>query len=344
MLLRKTAPFVRLASRSHSFARRRFSSLALYFTGTFDTRRRSILAHEHDCRSCSVSGHSTIQTWQFVWGLEKTLKLFYGDTKLSQMDTATAVYAFDVDLRNPVLFVYNTSQPEPHSDAILIQSQDTFFIPDRARSFQTHIRRSRDERYLEARRQDFYIRDLGRASSALPAVHAAKRFTAVNNKTAQYDCIDGGLVAPNPTLNSLMFMLSMNTISEVDRIATLSLGTGAVVGDYALNADSPWRWLTSLDLFRVVIDCGSKVPQTNLYDMFYDQLHVRDKQFLRIQPLTNDTSNYAEALNSITDVSQLDMLKTIGELVARDYTDDLDDFIEEFIFGTEEKDPEMKKA
>ena len=141
-----------------------------------------------------------------------------------------------------------------------------------------------------------------------------------------------------------MFMLSMDTISEVDRIATLSLGTGAVVGDYALNADSPWRWLTSLDLFRVVVDGGSQVLQANLHYMFYDQLHVRDKQFLRIQPLTNDTSNYAEALNSITDVSQLDMLKTIGELVARDYTDDLNEFIEEFIFGTEEKDQEMKKA
>ena len=81
-----------------------------------------------------------------VWGLEKTLKLFYGDTKLSELDTAAAVYAFDVDFRNPVLFVYNTSKPHPHSDAILIQSRDTFIIPGEDRDLQRHIERSRDER------------------------------------------------------------------------------------------------------------------------------------------------------------------------------------------------------
>ena len=150
-----------------------------------------------------------------VWGLEKTLRLFYGDTKLSELDTAAAVYAFDVDFRNPVLFVYNTSKPHPHSDAILIQSRDTFIIPGEDRELQRHIERSKDERYLDARRQDFYIHDLGRASSALPTVYASKKFTAVDDKTAKYDCVDGAMIAPNPTLNSLSFMLSMDTISEV---------------------------------------------------------------------------------------------------------------------------------
>ena len=128
------------------------------------------------------------------------------------------------------------------------------------------------------------------------------------------------------------------------RIATLSLGTGAVIGNYSLDADSPWRWLTSLDLFRVILDGGGEVVQANLHYAFYDLLEVKEDQFLRIQPLTNDTSKYAAAFNSITDVCQLGMLKRIGNIVAMDYTDALKEFINDFVFGTEEKDPEKKKT
>ena len=282
-----------------------------------------------------------------VWRLEKTLKLFYGNTKLSELDTATAVYAFDVDFRNPVLFVYN--RIEDYSAAELIQSRDGFILPGEGQKPQQHTESSR-QRYLDIRQEeDFYIRDLGRASSAFPGIHASKSFTAINNKTAKYDCVDGAMVGPNPTLNSLSFILSMETMNKdrknsdtkidmVRRIATLSLGSGAVVGNYSLDSKNYTRWFTSGDLQRVIIDGGSEVVQANLHYAFYDLLEVKEDQFLRIQPITNDTSCYAAALNSITDVCQLCALKEIGEMVAMDYTDTLRTFVRDFIFA-EEKDP-----
>ena len=143
-----------------------------------------------------------------VCGLEKTLKLFYGDTKFSKLNAASAAYAFDVDLRNPILRLQQIREIQRCGSHSVAQH---FFLPGECQKPQQSVERSK-QRHLDIRQEeDFYIREFGQADIVFPGIHVAKTFNAVNKKTAKNDCVDGAFVGPNPTLNSLSFILKAET-------------------------------------------------------------------------------------------------------------------------------------
>ena len=274
-----------------------------------------------------------------VHGLEEALTLFFGDTKLSELHTSVIVHAYDVRQRNPILFSFNGEAKETYSAATLVQSRDALILHsagETERSKET----SREGRYLEVLREDFYIRDIGRASSALPGFHHAKVVHPISNSTKNYQCVDGGLVAPNPTMHSLNFMLGMSSVVDINRIATISLGTGGVIGDFTVNVGGGARWLLSGDLLSIIYDGGNEAVQSNLYYLFYEQLHFDRGQFLRIQTFAQKDSGYDEPLNSLTHVEHLMELKKIGQITAEQYKDDLKDFVDNFLFSRKSSEPE----
>ena len=278
-----------------------------------------------------------------VDGLEEALKVFYGDTKLSEMHTSIIVHAYDVRHRNPVLFSYNHEAKQPYTAATVVQSRDALVLYS-AGAVERSRESSREGRYLDVQQEDFYIRDIARASSALPGFHDAKKIHPVNDAEKDYLCVDGGLVSPNPTMHAVNFILRMTRLVDINRIATLSLGAGGVIGDFSESVGRGARWLLSGDLISIVYDGGNEAVQSNLFYLFYEQLRFDRGQFLRIQVFAQRHSEYAEALNSVTHVQHLKALKNVGQMTAEQYKDDIKDFVAKFLFSPKSSEPETMQT
>lgn len=173
-------------------------------------------------------------------------------------------------------------------------------------------------------KENFYVRDVARATSAAPTYFEVSRVKSFGNE--YYPLIDGGVFVNNPTLcayaeaRKLKFNATKNKPTAKE-MAILSIGTGNIDNPYYYKNAKDWgmvQWLKPLiDIMM------SGVAETVDYQLgqIYDAVG-KPNQYLRLSP---DLHN---AKPSMDDASHenLKALKEAGSLNAKEYDKELTDF------------------
>jgi len=266
-----------------------------------------------------------------VEGLEETLELFLGDTKLSDLYTHYVMHAYDLNRRRNVYFIHNTQvQPSVTFTSHVVTRDRPREIPEDTND--------EDFMYTPDNNQedglDFYMREVVRASSAVAMFHEAKVLSPVNEPNITYTFIDGSHITNNPALQGLIFLTSGNHSVPVEQVAMISLGTGVSYDNFAENADSgPLGWLLNNELLSIMGDGGAENVQSEVDYLFYGNPLVRPNQYLRVQYSTERNTTEGDALSRVTEYDDLPVYEEIGDRVARRYKSAIRRFVSEFIFS-----------
>jgi patatin-like phospholipase/acyl hydrolase len=217
--------------------------------------------------------------------LEKALKEYLGNLKLSELLKPCLVTSYDIDGRQGKFFTQHTANKKA---------------------------------------ENFYVRDVARATSAAPTYFEVAHPKSFANKF--FPLIDGGVFVNNPTLCA--YAEARKLKFDDDRIkptakemAILSIGTGNIDDSYAYNKAKDWgmvEWLKPLiDIMM------SGVAETVDYQLkqIYDAVGAKD-QYVRFNPgLHNAKPSMDDA-----SVENLLALKEAGSLNAKDNDKELDEF------------------
>lgn len=119
--------------------------------------------------------------------LEKILKGYFGNKKLSELLRPCIITAYDIELRKNHLF--RQQKAISHGSS-----------------------------------RDFYIKDVCRATSAAPTYFSVAEIFSLAK--TRYPLVDGGVFAHNPSLSALLEVMKTYNTYRIDDIWILSLGTG----------------------------------------------------------------------------------------------------------------------
>ncbi len=179
--------------------------------------------------------------------LEDVLNNAFGETKLSELTKATCLLSYDINQRKPIIFAQH--------DALL-------------------------------KNEDFYVKDLLRASSAAPTFFKSIQVKSIGSNQKQLDLIDGGVVANNPTLCAYSEAVKFEGVSGIKDLMILSLGTGMELQPYSFNNAKNWGLLSwTKPLLDIALGGG---PQMIDYHMDKIVSTVDNAKFYRIQPSLYD--------------------------------------------------------
>lgn len=135
--------------------------------------------------------------------LEKVLKEYFGDLKLSELLKPCLITAYDITRREAKFF---------DSADITIKKLG----PGR----------------------DFYVRDVARATSAAPTYFEPANISALDRKV--YPLVDGGVFANNPAMCACVEAFGLNPKLGVTDLKVLSLGTGTADKPYHYSEAKNW--------------------------------------------------------------------------------------------------------
>lgn len=216
--------------------------------------------------------------------LEHLLTYYFGDTRLSELLKPCLITSYDISQQSATFF--NQLDPaKPHKD-------------------------------------DFFIRDLARATSAAPTYFPAAQVTSSKGNTHFF--IDGGTFANNPTLCSLVEASKLPNHPYVDQMIILSLGCGSCPPSFktkSLKKGGAVHWaLPLLDIFTSgmteTVDAQMKVLFSN---------RELSQHYLRLQP-DICALGYPDLSMDDADPASLNLLKEIGLCVTDLYKSQLDNF------------------
>lgn len=134
--------------------------------------------------------------------LEKVLKDYLGDLKLSQLLKPCLITAYDITRRKAHFF--NQQDADGGTDLAF----------------------------------DFYVRDVARATSAAPTYFEPANITAFDRGV--YPLVDGGTFANNPAMCACVEAFGYNSNLRVTDLKVLSLGTGTVDKPYHYAEAKSW--------------------------------------------------------------------------------------------------------
>jgi len=158
----------------------------------------------------------------YTTGLEETLSLFLGGSKLSDCETSYMVHAYDLMSWRNIHFVNDVLSEEPNKYTSQPSNVNEIRrYPKNAEDYMPDVNITTDI--------DFYLTDLLRGSSAVPSFHKAHFFTAVDQEDKEYLCIDGFVATNNAAIRPLITLLSPPHSMQIQDIAMISLGSGVTV-------------------------------------------------------------------------------------------------------------------
>lgn len=266
-------------------------------------------------------------------GLEATLELFMGDVRLSEMTTFYIGHAYDLITRQNVYFVHDTAgqRPVTYTAAGVIRGEPREIAED-----ETGTSYEPDNTITVS---DYFIRDVARASSAVPAIHPSHTVNALpgedeNELDLFYIMIDGAVITNNPALQALVFLTTAPREIPIDEIAMVSIGSGVPLLDLSTNVNSAaLGWLINNELMTIMSDGSAENVQQQVDFLFYGNPNILPGQYLRIQTTAEFNSTVGEALRAPTDVEVLPVLRRRGIEVAETYRDAIDNYVANFIFA-----------
>jgi len=262
-------------------------------------------------------------------GLEATLELFMGDTKLSELSTYYVAHAYDLVRRQNIYFVHDTT-PADRSVAFTAQG----WIRDEPRDIPAEMTGENYEPDNLITVHDFFVRDIARASSAVPAIHPSKTMTPIDDEENLYAFIDGAVITNNPALQALVFLTTAPREIPIEDIAMISFGSGIPLLDFTTNVNSAaLGWLINNELITIMSDGSAENVQSQVDFLFYGNPNVLPGQYLRIQTTAAFNSTTGEALQAPTDIEGLPVLRQRGVEVAEIYRDAIDNFVANYLFA-----------
>jgi patatin-like phospholipase/acyl hydrolase len=173
-------------------------------------------------------------------GLETQLGIFFRDLKLSQLIKPCCITAYDLNHSESYLFLSNKAVSDPRSD--------------------------------------YYLKDIARATTALPSIFPPAKITSLADRTFSF--IDGSIFAYNPAM--FAFVQAKEMYPHADDFFLLSLGTGHAFTAYsdtqlADNSDKNWAHL----LADIAFSAHSDMVNYQVEDMFRSKVKSR---YVRLQP------------------------------------------------------------
>ncbi|GAB3924705.1 patatin-like phospholipase family protein [Mucilaginibacter myungsuensis] len=184
--------------------------------------------------------------------IERILKEYFGDLKLSQLVKPCIITAYDVENRNAHFF-------------------------------------AQQDNVLKGDGGDFLVRDVCRATSAAPTYFEAASVKSVSGVT--YALVDGGVFANNPSLCAYSEVRNAKGEPTAKDMLIVSLGTGSENRSYPYDDVKDFGaigWVRPV--IDIMMAGAAETTDYHLKKMFGAQHH--DKNYIRIQPTNMRRASY----------------------------------------------------
>lgn len=184
--------------------------------------------------------------------LEKYLRAYFRDIKLSELVKPCLIAAYEIEKRHPYFFSRND-----------------------AREFTD---------------KDFYIRDVARATSAAPIYFKASQIASMAGSLLSF--VDGGLVANNPAMCGLIEVLKgqgSGPVCPVEDVILLSLGTGIKKIPIEYKAAREFGALGWIKPILHIVSSGNNEIVDYQVSHQFKNAGVED-QYLRLSPILSTAS------------------------------------------------------
>ncbi len=223
--------------------------------------------------------------------LEKYLRTYFRDIKLSELVKPCLIAAYEIEKRHPF-----------------------FFSRDDART---------------ANDKDFYIRDVARATSAAPIYFKASQISSMAGNLSSF--IDGGLFANNPALCGLTDVLKLFTKSnsqpvQIEDVILLSMGTGIKKTPIEYKNAREFGALGWIKPILHIVSSGNNETVDYQVNQLFKQAGVSD-QYLRLSPILETAS--AELDDATPE--NVKALKQAGLDCAEEYTRKINTLVDKII-------------
>jgi uncharacterized protein len=175
--------------------------------------------------------------------IEKVLKNYLGDLKLSDLLKPSLITAYDITRRQAHFF--NGANVEKNGSG-----------------------------------WDFYLRDVARATSAAPTYFEPANISASDKEV--YPLIDGGVFANNPTMCACIEAFTLRPDLKLTDLKVLSLGTGNVEKPYQYSEAKNWGKISwAIPVLDIMMSGVSETVDFQLQQLFKSA--GCSSQYLRLQ-------------------------------------------------------------
>ncbi|MCU0429238.1 MAG: patatin-like phospholipase family protein [Cytophagaceae bacterium] len=220
--------------------------------------------------------------------LETYLRAYFRDIKLSELIRPAIMTAYEIEKRRPY-----------------------FFSVDDARTLIGN---------------DFFLRDVARATSAAPIYFKASKIQSCDNQTP-YSFVDGGMFANNPALcaytEATKKFLIHGSKPAFDDILLLSLGTGVKKNPFNYEEAKEWGALGWVKpIMHIFMSGTNEIVDHQLYHLFTNT--GVENQYLRLTPELNSASAELDDASP----ENLLALKREGDACVSKHQTELDRFIQ----------------
>jgi patatin-like phospholipase/acyl hydrolase len=191
-----------------------------------------------------ASGDGVLDEKHDATELERLLKRFFGNTKLSELLRPCLITAYDIRRRRTHFFNQHDASEKGDS-------------------------------------HDFYLRDVCRATSAAPTYFETALIRSLDD--VNYPLIDGGIFANNPTLCAYSEVRNMLPALTAKDMLIVSLGTGSENEPYTYTIAKDWGsigWVRPV--IDIMMSGAAEVTDYHLTKMY--EAVKRPKQYIRLQP------------------------------------------------------------
>ncbi|MCX6180199.1 MAG: patatin-like phospholipase family protein [Chlorobiales bacterium] len=193
--------------------------------------------------------------------LEKTLKEYLGDLKLSDMLKPCLITAYDITRRKAQFF--NSADVAKKGNG-----------------------------------WDFYLRDVARATSAAPTYFEPANISALDRQV--YPLIDGGVFANNPAMCACVEAFNLQPKLKVNDLKVLSLGTGEVDKSYHYSEAKNWGKLGWIGPVLDVMMSGVSETVDFQIQKLFNSAGCSD-QYLRLQLNLQDYPDVDPAMDNASE-------------------------------------------
>lgn len=298
-------------------------------------------------------------------GLRETLQLMMGtQLRLSELHTSVVIPSYELETSSPFTFWHKHSSlaSDRATGYIAMQRSEEKGVSKNALSMSGGVQ------LVNGR--DFKVWEVACASAAAPTFFPSAEINTTPDQAQETrrTFVDGGLIANNPTIQGLTFMLG-ELGQDMDNIAVLSIGTGSAVKDLRKGTlksrGRGWGMLEWIlpnqgNIVTTIMDGSSEASQAIVEVFFKDKLGPAQEsgkqhsRLLRIQKTVDDAqdakhmsdkdvpnmrlSDMVKVLSEMDRLDYIDELVEVGQATAKGHRQKMQDFVRYSLFGEVEQD------
>ncbi|GMH35230.1 hypothetical protein BSKO_03098 [Bryopsis sp. KO-2023] len=271
-------------------------------------------------------------------GVEKVLQDAFGEMTLKDAKTGLLVPTFEIT-KNQAFSFWSSSdgtgyaavktRAEPKTAATASKAskkpEEIVIVPGEDEA----VKWDPDIEFVGG--HDYKLWQVARASSAAPTFFPSSSFSPVGGG-AEKTFIDGGVVANNPTMQSVAFIETK--VGRLENLAVLSLGTGHAQPKTAgLDNAGAFGWVIKGNLISILMDGSSEYLQSLVDLMYYKVKGLPPGQYVRISTCVDQGNKDTEVLSEMDNPENAERLVEIGGELGATYEEPIKEFVEKFMFA-----------